>query len=136
VLLRIVKVFYHSSRPIQYWDSINFNLVFFGGRRILCFLNDFYLNNWLDGAEIESQWRRDFPLPFRPALGPTQPNVQWSMCLFPRSKAARAWRWQITPREVKERVFLYPSGPSWPVRRRNYLALVFIFVKNSCLFFL
>jgi len=30
----------------------------------------------LDGPGIVSQWRRDFPHLFRPALGPTQPHVQ------------------------------------------------------------
>jgi hypothetical protein len=30
----------------------------------------------LDGLGIKSQWGRDFP-PSRPALGPTQPPVQW-----------------------------------------------------------
>ena len=32
----------------------------------------------LDGPGIESRWGgRDFPLMSRPALGPTQPPVQW-----------------------------------------------------------
>jgi len=31
----------------------------------------------LDGPEIESRWRRDFPHLSRPALWPTQLPVQW-----------------------------------------------------------
>jgi len=31
----------------------------------------------LDGPEIESRWGQDFPHMFKPALGPTQPPVQW-----------------------------------------------------------
>jgi hypothetical protein len=31
----------------------------------------------LDGPGIETRWGRDFPHPFRPALKPTQPPIQW-----------------------------------------------------------
>jgi hypothetical protein len=31
----------------------------------------------LDGLRFESRWGRDFSLTSRPALGPTQPPVQW-----------------------------------------------------------
>jgi len=66
--------------------------------------------------------KREFLLPSRPDLGPTQPPKQRVKGLFPGGKAAGAWRWPLTPysAEVKERVELYlyaTSGPSWSMIR-------------------
>ena len=68
----------------------------------------------LDGPGIESRWGWDFPHLSRPALGPTQPPIQWVPVLFSGGKAAGAWRWPITPSsvKVKERVELYLYSPS------------------------
>ena len=46
----------------------------------------------LEGSGIESRWRQDFPHPSTPALGLTQPPVQWATGLIPGGKAAGAWR--------------------------------------------
>ena len=46
----------------------------------------------LDGPGIESRWGRDFPHPFRPALGSIQPPIQWVPGFFPGGKGAGAWR--------------------------------------------
>jgi hypothetical protein len=52
----------------------------------------------------------------RPALGPTQPYIQWVPGFFPGGKVAGAWRLPNTPSnvEVKERVGLYLYFPSEP----------------------
>jgi len=54
-------------------------------------------------------WWRDFPHPFRPALWPNQPPIQWVPSIS-RRKGAGAWRRPPTPSsaEVKERVELTP----------------------------
>jgi hypothetical protein len=75
----------------------------------------------LDGPGIECRWGRDFPHPFRPALRPTQPPIQWIPGLFPEGVKRPGHGVDHQPpsnAEVKERVKLYlfsPSGPSWPV---------------------
>ena len=77
----------------------------------------------LDGPGIESWWWRGFPHPTRPALGPTQPPIQWVPALFPGVK--RPGRGIDHPSsssaEVGGRIELSlppPSGSSWPVMGR------------------
>jgi len=74
----------------------------------------------LDGPGIESRWGRNFPHPSSPALGPTQPPMEWVPGVS--RKVKRPGRGVDHPppssAEVKERVELYlysTSGPSWPV---------------------
>jgi len=51
----------------------------------------------LDGPGIGSRWRWDFPHPSRPFPEPTLSPVQWVPGVFPRVKAAGAWRWPPNP---------------------------------------
>jgi hypothetical protein len=82
----------------------------------------------LDGPGIESRWGRDFPHSSRPALGPTQPPIQWYRVSFPGVKRPGRGANQPPPSssEVKGRIELYlysPSGPSRPVIGRTVPAL-------------
>ena len=74
----------------------------------------------MDSAGIESRWRRDFPHPSRPVLGPTQPPIQWVPGLSPGVKrpGRGVYHPLLSRAEVNKRVELYlysPSGLSWPV---------------------
>ena len=76
----------------------------------------------LDGSGIESPWWRDFPHPSRPALGPTQPLIQWvpGVSRGVKRPGRGVDHPPLSSAEVKERaeLFLYPPPPfgsSWPV---------------------
>ena len=45
----------------------------------------------LESLGIESWWGRGFVHSCRLALGPTQPPIQWLLCLFSGDKVAGAW---------------------------------------------
>ena len=47
---------------------------------------------WLHGPEIEYRSTLYFPQPYRPALQPNQPPIQWVPALLPGDKAAGAWQ--------------------------------------------
>ena len=76
----------------------------------------------LDGPGIEFWEGRDFPLPSRPALGPTQNPIQWvpAHSLGVKRPGHSLNHLPPSSAEVKERVELYfysPSGSSWSVIR-------------------
>jgi hypothetical protein len=95
-------------------NNININV------RSICWPGQFSRYSYeLDGPGIESRWW-DYSHPSRPALGPTQPPIQWGTGLSPGVKQSGRGvdHPPSTIVEVKERVELYfysPSGPLWPV---------------------
>jgi len=75
----------------------------------------------LDGPGIESWWGRDFPHLSRPALGPTQPPVQWVPGLSRGVKSGRGMiltpHPHLVPWSRKGRAIpLLPPWAVWPVQ--------------------
>jgi hypothetical protein len=84
----------------------------------------------VDGPGIESRWERDFPHLSRPALGPTQPPVQWVPGLSLSQSTAGACCWPLTPFQCRGhgRVELYLYPPSGPHRACNGVTLPYIYI--------
>jgi hypothetical protein len=59
-------------------------------------------------SDCTSWLGQDFPHPSRPALGPTQPPVQWVPGLVSRGKVAGVWHWQPLPQSsIEVEMYLY-----------------------------
>ena len=120
----------HKRKHIK---QIKTCLTLFGGRDSSVGIATRY---GLDGPGIETWWGRDFPHPSRPAIGPTQPPVQWVPGLYPGVKQPGRGTDHPPPpkRRGHERIGLYiysSSGPSWPVLRRT-LPFTSIVLQQLC----
>jgi hypothetical protein len=97
------------------WEMWFFALICISGPGSVVGITTGYI---LDGPGIESRWGRGFPHLSRPALGPTQPPVQWVPCLSRGVKSSRAVK--LTPHTLlmpwsrKSRAI--PLLPLWAVR--------------------
>ena len=87
----------------------------------------------LEPPGIKSRWWRDFPHPFRPALGPAKPPVQWIPGLFLGVKrpGLRVEHPLLSSSEAEEKVKLYictPSGFHGLFWSEFYLMHIYIYI--------
>ena len=80
----------------------------------------------LDGPGIESRLGRGFPLPSRPALGPTQPSVLWVPGLFVGEKQpGRGVDHPPHPAPMLNKEYSNTSTPLWEyIYKENQLDAV------------
>ena len=73
----------------------------------------------LDGPGIEFRWERDFPHPYRPALGSTQHQVSFPLVKRPGRGVSHRPAFSAEVKEGVELNIYSPSGPSGPVLERK-----------------
>jgi len=79
---RYVKIFLFNISLIFFHVTCMEGILFIAYPIATCY--------WLGLAGIESQWGKDFLHPYRPALGPIQPPVQW-LQVIPGGKVDGVW---------------------------------------------
>jgi hypothetical protein len=89
----------------------------------------------LDVPGIQSRWGRDLPHPSRPALGPTQPPIQWVSTSFPEVK--RPGHGVNHPSHLASRLrkeYSYNSTPLLSLRGllRVKFAFIFMYPARQC----
>ena len=93
----------------------------------------------IEGPGIESLWGRDILHPFRPALGPTRPPVQWV-----QGVEIQGIKWPgrgVDPHhpssheeEGRKEIYFCLSGPLWPVLERILPLTLSVLQRGTLIF--